>query len=172
MLISIKIPRNSAFFSDSDKPRMLFFLLINVKMPTIVGILTFMSRKNFMFNWVEHEKSFITSGPAFSLAWWFMHVRLEITQVKARGSREWLLRRCSRGSSKAIEKLIQWPTEKADKQSNTVIMNHNGSNNLERLMNTTGGAEIKLVLRQSNHSLVSARIYKQPHLSFWKDSYT
>ena len=29
-----------------DKPRMLFFLLINVKMPTIVGILTFMSRKN------------------------------------------------------------------------------------------------------------------------------
>ena len=26
----------------------LFFLFINVKMPTIVGILTFMSRKNFM----------------------------------------------------------------------------------------------------------------------------
>ena len=37
-------------FSDSDKPRMLFFLLINVKMPTIVGILTFMNRKNFMLN--------------------------------------------------------------------------------------------------------------------------
>ena len=50
-------------FSDSDKPRMLFFLFINVKMPTIVGILTFMSRKNFMLNRVEHEKSFITSGP-------------------------------------------------------------------------------------------------------------
>ena len=32
-------------FSDSDKPRMLFFLLINVKMPTIVGILTFMTGK-------------------------------------------------------------------------------------------------------------------------------
>ena len=42
---------------------MLFFLLINVKMPTIFGILTFISRKNFMLNWVEHEKSFITSGP-------------------------------------------------------------------------------------------------------------
>ena len=42
---------------------MLFFLLINVKMPTIVGILTFMSKKNFMLNSVEHEKSFITSGP-------------------------------------------------------------------------------------------------------------
>ena len=32
-------------FSGSDKPRLLFFLLINVEMPTIVGILTFMSRK-------------------------------------------------------------------------------------------------------------------------------
>ena len=37
-------------FSDSDKPRMLFSVLINVKMPTIVGILTFMGRKNFMLN--------------------------------------------------------------------------------------------------------------------------
>ena len=36
--------------SDSDKPRMLFFLLINVKMPTIVDILTFMSRKNLMLS--------------------------------------------------------------------------------------------------------------------------
>ena len=44
-------------------PRMLFFPLINVKMPTIAGILTFMSRKNFMLSRVEHEKSFITSGP-------------------------------------------------------------------------------------------------------------
>ena len=33
-------------FLSSNKPRMLFFPLINVKMPTIVGILTFMSRKN------------------------------------------------------------------------------------------------------------------------------
>ena len=32
-------------------------------MPTIVGILTFMCRKNFSLNWVAHEKSFITSGP-------------------------------------------------------------------------------------------------------------
>ena len=62
MLISIKISRSSVF-SDSDKPRMLFLQLINVKMPTVVGILTFMSRKKFMLNLVEHEKSFITSGP-------------------------------------------------------------------------------------------------------------
>ena len=37
-------------FSGSDKPRMLFFPLINVKMPTIVGILTFMSRKHFVLS--------------------------------------------------------------------------------------------------------------------------
>ena len=37
-------------------------MLINVKMPTSVGILTFMSRMNFMLIWVEHGKSFITSG--------------------------------------------------------------------------------------------------------------
>ena len=39
----------------SDKPRMLFFTLINVKMLTIVGILTFIGRKNFMLNSTEHE---------------------------------------------------------------------------------------------------------------------
>ena len=70
---------------------MKIFLLINVKMPTIVGILTFMSRKNsilgslepkkkpnfliffihmpiqnFMLNWVEHKKSFKNLGARFS----------------------------------------------------------------------------------------------------------
>ena len=40
-----------------------FILLINVKMPTIVGILTFMSRINFKFSGVEHEKSCLTSRP-------------------------------------------------------------------------------------------------------------
>ena len=34
-------------FTGSDKPIVLFSWLINVKMPTIVGILTFMSRKKF-----------------------------------------------------------------------------------------------------------------------------
>ena len=43
-----------------------FIMLINVKMPTIVGILAFMSRINFLLSWVEHEKSFITSGLVFS----------------------------------------------------------------------------------------------------------
>ena len=41
--------------------RCCIYLLINVKMPTIVGILTFMSRINFLLSYVEHEKSFITS---------------------------------------------------------------------------------------------------------------
>ena len=61
MLISIKYQEIQPFVG-SDKPRMLFFLLINVKMPTNIGILTFMSRKNFMLSWVEHEKSFLTWG--------------------------------------------------------------------------------------------------------------
>ena len=46
MLISIKTSRNSAF-SGLEKLRMLFSRLKNVKMPTIVGIFTFMSRKKF-----------------------------------------------------------------------------------------------------------------------------
>ena len=54
---------------------MLFFLLINVIMPTIVGILTFISGENFMLNCVEHEKSFITSGPDFH-AYVFIYVSL------------------------------------------------------------------------------------------------
>ena len=40
-----------------------FIMLTNVKMPTIVGILTFMSRINFVLSQVEHEFFFITSGP-------------------------------------------------------------------------------------------------------------
>ena len=39
-----------------------FIMLINVKMPTSVGILIFMSRINFVLSCVEHEKGFIASG--------------------------------------------------------------------------------------------------------------
>ena len=42
------IYKKSAFLG-SRKPRMLFFALIHVEMPTIV-ILTFMGGKNFMLN--------------------------------------------------------------------------------------------------------------------------
>ena len=37
-------------------------MLISVKMPTTVGILTFISRINFVLSRAEHGKSFITSG--------------------------------------------------------------------------------------------------------------
>ena len=52
---------------DSPCSDVVFIMLINIKMPTIVGILTFMSRINFMLSWVENENSFITSGPAAHL---------------------------------------------------------------------------------------------------------
>ena len=46
MLISIKHIKKFRFCLGSDKPRMLFFPLINVKMPSTVGILTFINKKN------------------------------------------------------------------------------------------------------------------------------
>ena len=44
------------------------FSVINMKMPTIVGIFIFISRENFMLIWDEHEKSFITLRPD-----WIVH---------------------------------------------------------------------------------------------------
>ena len=46
-----------------------FIMLINVKMPTTVGILTFMSMISFVLNWVEHGKSFKTSGSDQTFTW-------------------------------------------------------------------------------------------------------
>ena len=42
-------------FSCSTQPSMKFFLLINVKMPTIVGILIFIRRKNSFLSLSEPE---------------------------------------------------------------------------------------------------------------------
>ena len=39
-----------------------FIMLINVKMPTIVGILTFISTINLMLSWVEYEIFFYNLG--------------------------------------------------------------------------------------------------------------
>ena len=47
-------------FSCSTQVSMEFFLLINVKMPTIVGILTFMSMKNNIPGLSEPKKSRIS----------------------------------------------------------------------------------------------------------------
>ena len=58
LLINAEIKAFLAF----KLPDVVFIMLISVKMPTIVGILTFMSMMNFMLSWVEHEKP-ITLGP-------------------------------------------------------------------------------------------------------------
>ena len=50
-------PEVIKFFSCSTQLSMKFFLLINVKMSTIVGILTFVSRKNSILGLCEHKKS-------------------------------------------------------------------------------------------------------------------
>ena len=62
VLIKINLWKSKIFLvlKSSDA---VFILLINVKMPIIVGILTFMSRINFMLSLVEHEKSFIALRP-------------------------------------------------------------------------------------------------------------
>ena len=52
--------KKNQLFSCSEKPiNLLFFLLINVKMPTIIGILTYISRKNFILSCLEHEIFFL-----------------------------------------------------------------------------------------------------------------
>ena len=64
-------------------------MLINFKMPTIVGILTFMSRINFVLSGVEHEKSFIASGPGVNPALLFYQkyqvIEINVLQVRKRG---------------------------------------------------------------------------------------
>ena len=50
-------------FLDLSLSAAVFIKLINVKMPSIVGILTFMSRINFTLSSVEYGFFFITSGP-------------------------------------------------------------------------------------------------------------
>ena len=53
-------PEVIKLFSCSTQLSIKFFLLINVKMPTIVGILTFVSRKNSILGLSESEKSLIS----------------------------------------------------------------------------------------------------------------
>ena len=51
-----KCLRNQGRTKGEGRPIMLVFLLINI------GILTFMSRKNFMLSSAEHEKRFYNLG--------------------------------------------------------------------------------------------------------------
>ena len=50
MLIKTKMRKNKDFFFALKLPDAVFILLINVEMPTIVGILTSMSRINFVLS--------------------------------------------------------------------------------------------------------------------------
>ena len=64
ILITWTGPEIIKLLSCSTQPSMKFFLLINVKMPTIVGILTFMSGKNSILGLSEPEKCWIS---------WYFH---------------------------------------------------------------------------------------------------
>ena len=50
-------PRGYKLFSYSTQLSRKFFLLINIKMPTVVGILIFISRKTFTLNPAVQEES-------------------------------------------------------------------------------------------------------------------
>ena len=58
LLQKTKMLKNKAFLA-SKLSNVFFVMLINVKMQTLVGILTFMSMIHFMHTSIEHEKSLI-----------------------------------------------------------------------------------------------------------------
>ena len=55
LLINVKMPTIVGILTFMSKEN--FFLLINVKMPTIVGILTFMSRKIAIWAYLSLKKA-------------------------------------------------------------------------------------------------------------------
>ena len=65
LLIKLKYQQIKKFLALSLS-EVVFIMLINVKLQSIGGILTFMSRINFVLSWVDHEKCFITSGPVIN----------------------------------------------------------------------------------------------------------
>ena len=62
--------------------------MLDVSLPTIVGILTFMSWINFSLCSAEHEKSFITLVPVKKAKWrlfacYTYHQAIEVAKIKA-----------------------------------------------------------------------------------------
>ena len=104
--------KNFSSFGGSDKLQMLFFVLIDVKMPKTVGILTFMSMKNFMLSFVKHEffmpptsvklRGYI--GLGLSVGW---SVHLSISPSIRLSVTLWQLRN-SRTAYARILKLYKW----------------------------------------------------------------
>ena len=71
LLVKLKYWQMEKFLALSLSD-VVFVMLINVKMPTMVGILHFniYEQDNFLLSWVEHEKkfnNFCQSGPVFLL---------------------------------------------------------------------------------------------------------
>ena len=61
LLIKLKYQQIKKFLALSLSD-VVFIVVINVKMPMIVGILTFMSMINLVLSRVEHEKKFYNLG--------------------------------------------------------------------------------------------------------------
>ena len=59
----LRKPPKTGFLTSRPISILPLSILIHVKMPTIFSIFPFMSRINFMLNWFEHEKHFITMRP-------------------------------------------------------------------------------------------------------------
>ena len=57
IIIRTRLRGHKTFFLCSVQLSMKFFLLINIKMPTVVGILIFICRKNFMLSSAVQEES-------------------------------------------------------------------------------------------------------------------
>ena len=57
LLINVKMPTVVGIITFKSRKNMKFLLLINVKMPTVVGIITFKSRKNNILGLTESKKS-------------------------------------------------------------------------------------------------------------------
>ena len=73
LILKTKMLKNIVlFFQFSD---VVFIKLINVKIPTIVCILTFMRMINFMLKCVEHENGSIASGA------WYININQSACSV-------------------------------------------------------------------------------------------
>ena len=64
LLIKTKIPTNEEVYCFKSLRCCFIIMLVKVKMSTVVGILTFMSRKILCSVELSIKKSFITPGPA------------------------------------------------------------------------------------------------------------
>ena len=64
LFIKTKMLKNGTFITCKP-PNVVFIRLINVKMPTVVGILTFMCVINVLLSSGEHGNGFVTSEPDF-----------------------------------------------------------------------------------------------------------